>query len=84
MPKVNFNSCSGKGDCITVCPYNVFEIQVINPEDRKNLNIKGKIKTLFFKQKAYVINPEECHSCGLCVTACPENAIKLSKYSSSL
>ena len=24
-----------------------------------------------------VVNPDACHACGLCATACPEKAIKL-------
>ncbi|WP_417940344.1 4Fe-4S dicluster domain-containing protein [Flavobacterium sp. RS13.1] len=80
MPIVNFNSCGGKKDCVEVCPYDVFEMQPISQEDKAKLNLKGQIKTFFFKQKAYVINPDQCHSCGLCVQACPEKAIKLTRF----
>jgi NAD-dependent dihydropyrimidine dehydrogenase PreA subunit len=80
MPVVNFNSCAGKADCVAVCPYDVFEMRPITKQDKAKLNLKGHIKTFFFKQKAYVTNPDQCHSCGLCVQACPENAIKLTKY----
>lgn len=80
MPIVNFNSCGGKEDCVAVCPYHVIEMQPISKEDKAKLNLKGQIKTFFFKQKAYVINPEQCHACGLCIEACPEKAIKLTKY----
>jgi NAD-dependent dihydropyrimidine dehydrogenase PreA subunit len=79
-PVVNFNNCGGKEDCVVVCPHNVFEMRPISKEDKEKLNFKGQIKTFFFKQKAYVINPDQCHSCGLCVQACPEKAIKLIKY----
>lgn len=79
MPIVNFNSCGGKEDCVSVCPYDVFEMQPISKEDKAKLNLNGQIKTFFFKKKAYVINPEQCHACGLCVQACPENAIKLAR-----
>jgi NAD-dependent dihydropyrimidine dehydrogenase PreA subunit len=80
MPVVNFNKCGAKEDCVEVCPYGVFEMRPITPEDSQKLNLKGKIKTFFFKEKAYVIAPDQCHSCGLCVTACPEKAIKLTRY----
>ncbi len=80
MPLVNFNNCGGKEDCVAACPYNVFEMQTITKEDKATLTLKGKIKTLFFKEKAYVINPEQCHACGLCIQACPERAIKLTKF----
>lgn len=80
MPIVNFNNCSGKKDCVEICPYNVFELRSITKEDKTNLNIKGRIKTFFISQKAYVINPSQCHTCGLCVKVCPEKAIKLTRY----
>lgn len=79
-PVVNFNNCGGKEDCVEVCPYDVFEMRPIAAEDKKKLNLKGQIKTFFFKQKAYVVNPDQCHACGLCVQACPERAIKLIKF----
>jgi NAD-dependent dihydropyrimidine dehydrogenase PreA subunit len=77
IPLVNFNSCGAKEDCVAVCPYDVFEMRPITLEDKVKLNLKGKIKTLFFKNKAYLTNPTLCHACDLCVQACPENAIKL-------
>lgn len=80
MPVVDFNSCGAKEDCLAVCPYDVFEMRPIAAEDKAQLNLKGKIKTLFFNQKAYLSDPGLCHACGLCVTACPEKAIKLTKY----
>lgn len=80
MPIVDFNSCGGKEDCAIVCPYDVFEMRPISKEDKTKLNLKGQLKTFFFKHKAYVINPEQCHACGLCVQACPERAIKLTRF----
>ncbi len=79
MPLVNFNSCGAKEDCVAVCPYDVFEMQPITPEDKAKLNLKGKIKTFFFSNKAYLTDSSLCHACGLCVQACPENAIKLTR-----
>ena len=64
MPVVDYNRCEAKGPCIEVCPYDVFEMQKISDEQ-------------FSKLSFIVINPQACHSCGLCVTACPEKAIKL-------
>lgn len=79
MPVVDFNSCGAKGDCVAVCPYSIFEMRPIALEDKAHLNLKGKIKTFFFNEKAYLTDPSLCHSCGLCVQACPEKAIKLTK-----
>jgi NAD-dependent dihydropyrimidine dehydrogenase PreA subunit len=80
MPIVNFNNCGGKEDCVVVCPYDVFEMRPISKEDKEKLNLKGKIKTFFFEQKAYVTKPDLCHSCGLCIQTCPEKAIKLTRF----
>jgi len=80
MPVINLNACEGKGPCIEVCPYNVFEMQVINDETFGELSFIGKIKTrVRGRKKAFVINAGMCHACGLCVAACPEKAIKLIK-----
>ncbi|MGH1438329.1 MAG: 4Fe-4S dicluster domain-containing protein [Lewinella sp.] len=79
MPLVNFNNCGAKEDCITVCPYDVFEMLQITMKGKDQLNLKGKLKTFFFKHKAYLTDPALCHACELCVQACPENAIILTK-----
>jgi len=79
-PVVNFNNCGAKEDCVAVCPFLVFEMRYIRAEDKVTLNLKGRIKTFFDSRKAYVIDPSKCHACGLCVPACPEMAIKLSRF----
>jgi 4Fe-4S ferredoxin len=83
IPIINFNSCEGKGPCIEVCPYDVFEMNKITDEQYKSLSLVGKLKTkVHGREKAFVVNGELCHACGLCVTACPEKAIKLQKADS--
>jgi NAD-dependent dihydropyrimidine dehydrogenase PreA subunit len=80
IPVVDFNKCEAKGPCIEVCPYDVFEMKSISDEDFKALSFIGKLKTkVHGKDKAYVVKPDSCHACGLCITACPEKAIKLRK-----
>ncbi|SHK50206.1 4Fe-4S dicluster domain-containing protein [Reichenbachiella agariperforans] len=79
MPLVDFNSCGAKEDCVAICPYDVLEMRPISLEDKAALNLKGKIKTFFFKHKAYITDPSLCHACGLCVQACPEKAVRLIK-----
>lgn len=80
-PVVDFNKCEAKGPCIEICPYDIFEMQKISDEEFSKLSFIGKLKTrVHGREKAIVINPELCHSCGLCVTACPKKAIKLTRY----
>lgn len=79
VPIINLTNCGDKEDCIPACPYDVLEIRLIATEDRPSLNFKGKIKTFFKPNKAYVTDPNLCHACGLCVQVCPEKAIQLVK-----
>lgn len=77
-PIINLSKCEGKGPCIEVCPYGVFEMQPISNKDFFTLNTIGKIKTLVHgRNKAFAVNADKCLGCGLCVTACPEKAITL-------
>jgi len=83
IPVIDFNKCEAKGPCIEVCPYDVFEMKSISNEDFKQLSFIGKLKTkVHGKDKAYVAKSDSCHACGLCITACPEKAIKLKKIDS--
>ena len=78
VPVIDLNKCEGKKDCVAVCPYDVFEMAAIDDKQFRELKFVAKIKTLVHgRDKAYVVNPDLCHSCGLCVSACPEKAIKL-------
>mgnify|MGYP003627814613 CR=1 FL=1 len=79
MPIINLSNCGGKEDCIPACPYDVLEMRTITPEDRLNLNLKGKIKTFFKPKKAYIKDSNLCFACGICVQVCPEKAIKLGR-----
>ena len=78
VPVVSLTRCEGKGDCVEVCPEHVFRVQRIEPEDYRNLNTLHKLKLRVHGMRvAYTPNADACRSCGLCVTACPENAITL-------
>lgn len=75
---VNLKRCEGKGECVEVCPENVFRVQRIEQEDYQDLNALQKLKIrLHGMQVAYTPNADACRSCGLCVSACPEQAITL-------
>ncbi|WP_081885149.1 4Fe-4S dicluster domain-containing protein [Paraburkholderia kururiensis] len=77
-PVVDLKRCEGKGDCVAVCPENVFEIRHIDKADYLGLNVMQRLKQRVHGMKvAYTPNAHACQSCGLCVTACPERAITL-------
>ncbi len=80
VPVVNLNKCEAKGPCIEVCPFDVFRLEEITPAQYAQLSLLGKLKTkVHGRQKAVVAQPGACHACGLCVPACPEKAITLSR-----
>jgi 4Fe-4S ferredoxin len=82
FPVIDKNRCEGKAPCIEVCPVDVFRLGKLPVAERANLTLKGKLKGFVHGWKqALVEKPEVCRACGLCVTACPENAIKLSAAS---
>jgi 4Fe-4S ferredoxin len=79
-PVIDRNRCEGKGDCIRVCPYTVFTIAELPRDARSELSLLGQIKgRVHGWQQAFATNPAACHACGLCVAACPERAIKLTR-----
>ena len=78
VPVINPNKCEAKGDCVAVCPYGVFQIRELTAEEKAGLNWVGRLKTWAHGNKqAFVVQPEACHACALCVPACPERAITL-------
>ncbi len=80
VPVVDFQRCEGKGDCLRVCPENVFEIRRIDDADFQSLGFMHKAKLYFHgMQVAYTPNADACRACGLCVKACPEHAITLAR-----
>ena len=78
LPVVDHGRCEGKSDCVDVCPYHVFEVRRIDDADFARLSILGRLKSLAHRrQTAYTPRADACQACGLCVTACPEKAIRL-------
>ncbi len=78
VPVVDLTSCEGKRDCTEVCPYDVFEVTRISDDDFSSLSVLGKLRNVAHKrQVAYAVRAQDCHACGLCVVACPEQAITL-------
>lgn len=77
-PQVNLGRCEGKADCARVCPVAVFELRKATRNERHELGILENVKSaLHGHRKAFVVAPDVCLACGLCVKACPENAITL-------
>jgi 4Fe-4S ferredoxin len=77
-PKINPNYCEGTGACVEVCPYDVFERRTLTAAEKKSLSFFARLKAAAHGNKqGFVIHPEACHACGLCVQACPERAIRL-------
>lgn len=80
VPVVNLKRCEGKGDCVEVCPENVFQVRRIDDSDYQNLGTLQKFKLrVHGMQVAYTPNADACRASGLCVSACPEHAITLSR-----
>ena len=78
VPVVNRGRCEGKGDCVEVCPYGVFLVQVMNEDEYQALPMLSRFKSWAHgKKTAYTPNANACQACGLCVVACPEKAITL-------
>lgn len=80
IPVVDSHRCENKGPCVEVCPYEVFEIHPLSECERKNLPWRVRFKVWAHGGKqSFVTQPEACHACGLCVPACPERAITLTR-----
>ena len=80
-PVVNRNRCEVKDACVMVCPFDVFKIAKISKEERAKMSIIGRIKAFNHGgMQAFVVNPDVCHACKLCIDACPENALSLQPH----
>ena len=83
-PVIDRNRCEGKADCVRVCPVSVFAIATLPPEQRTGLSLRGRIKGMAHRwQQAALVRVDACEACGLCVQACPEDAITLARSSAA-
>ena len=82
---VDLGRCEGKGDCVRVCPEDVFLIRRIDRSDYQSLHPLQKLKLRVHGMKvAYTPNADACRACGLCASSCPENAITLRRTGTPL
>jgi ferredoxin len=80
LPVVDHARCEGKRDCIDVCPNDVFEVRRIDDVDYQALGRMSRLKVRTHSMlTAYTPNADDCRACGLCVVACPEDAIVLTR-----
>ena len=78
IPVIDRSRCEAKGDCVDVCPYHVFEVRPLASADKVGLSLFARVKArMHGNRQAFVVRGDDCHACGLCVSACPEHAIRL-------
>jgi 4Fe-4S ferredoxin len=78
-PTIDATRCEGAGDCVSVCPFKVFEVRKLTSSERQGLPWGSRLKVLVHGgRQGFVLHPDACEACGLCVRACPEHAIRLS------
>ena len=79
-PVIDATRCEGKDDCVRVCPYDVFILRPLTMTERRALPLVARVKVFVHGGKqGFVINPDQCRGYGLCIAACPEKAIKLTR-----
>jgi NAD-dependent dihydropyrimidine dehydrogenase PreA subunit len=79
-PVIDLNRCEGKAVCVEVCPYKVFELRIVPAAEAGPLTVTGRLRRwLHGGRQAVAVRVEDCHACGLCVTECPEEAIRLER-----
>ena len=82
VPVIDAGRCEAKAACVKVCPYDVFEVRRLTPDERAELSWLGKLKAWAHgNRRAFAVRADACHACGLCVRACPEQAIVLQRAS---
>src|SRR5262249_4644057 len=80
VPRIDRSRCEGKAECVAVCPYDVFEVRRMDDADFRALSLFGRLRSVAHRRMtAYTPRADACRACGLCVVACPEDAIELGR-----
>lgn len=80
VPVIDPNRCEGKSACVAECPYGVFIVRRRERSELPQLNVLGTLKWwVHGGVQAQALHADQCHGCGLCVSACPEGAITLKR-----
>ena len=80
VPVIDPNRCEGKAACVAECPYDVFVVRRRERGELPELGLVGTVKWWAHGgRQAEAVRADRCHGCGLCVMACPEDAITLKR-----
>ena len=75
---INMNKCQSDEICVNACTSRILCMKKITDIEFSNLSFIGKLKTMFHgREKAMLLDPENCIGCVKCAKICPEKAIKL-------
>jgi NAD-dependent dihydropyrimidine dehydrogenase PreA subunit len=79
-PVIDRDRCEGKEACVPVCPYLVFSMDAVAPQDRRGLTLAGKVKGFVHRwRQTFATNAQACQACDLYGKVCPEQVITLER-----
>jgi len=71
LPVVDFDLCTGCGDCVTACPKDLFEMYPV----RRQLLVQ--CKSLLEGDQALEVCRVACTGCGICVSDAPDRLMRM-------
>ncbi len=80
VPVIDRNRCEGKEDCVAACPCGVFEMRMLGEAEKTAMPFFSRFKArVHGNRQAFATRAQDCEACGVCITACPEQAITLAR-----